>query len=195
MMSSIVSFVEKYLPVSAEDRKVLEEGQTLKRFQKKQEVLVGSDLNNFGLFLSEGICYLQKIDPDGNLKVLDFYFQGEPILLVMDLSSEIECFSLVALKDSAVMMSDARHVESQMSKYPKFERVCRIFAEEQLRKSKKIAELVKLQDPAEKLNALMLWKPEIINNVPKHLIANFLGMRSETLSRITSRVSEKFSEN
>lgn len=195
MMSSIVSFVEKYISVTDDDRKLLAEGQTLKRFQKKQEILVGSELNNFGLFLAEGICYLQKIDPDGNLKVLDFYFQGEPILLVMDLSSEIECYSLVALQDCAVMMSDARHVESQMSKYPKFERVCRIFAEEQLRKSKKIAELLKLQDPAEKLNALMLWKPEITQNIPKHLIANFLGMRSETLSRVKSRLSEKFSEN
>jgi CRP-like cAMP-binding protein len=194
-MSSIVSFVEKYISVSAEDRKLLEEGQTLKRFQKKQEILVGPELHNFGLFLVEGICYLEKIDPSGHLKVIDFYFQGEPILVALEPGSEIEGYSLRALKDCAVMLSDARRTEFNMSQYPKFERVCRLFAEEQLRKSQKIGELLKLQDPAEKLNALMLWRPEIIRNVPKHLIANFLGMRSETLSRVNSRFSENLSEN
>jgi CRP-like cAMP-binding protein len=189
-MSSIVSFVEKYISVTAEDRKLLEAGQTLKRFQKKQQILVGSELNKFGLFLVEGVCYLQKIDPDGNQKVFDFFFQGEPILLACELSSEIECYSLVALKDCAVMMSDARQIEQNMLQHPKFERVCRLFAEEQLRKSQKLAELLKLQDPSEKLDSLVRWKPEIVRNVPKHLIASFLGMRSETLSRVTSRFLE-----
>jgi|GEM_PF-6199896 len=187
MTSPIVSFVERYISITTEDRKLLEQGQTLKSFQRKQEILAGPELNQFGLFLAGGICYLQKIDPNGHLKVLDFYFHGEPILMGLGSSSEIECYSLVALKDCDVMISDARHIETQMHKYPKFERVCRLFAEEQLRKSQKIAELLKLQDPAEKLDALMLWKPEIFRNVPKHLIANFLGMRAETLSRATSQ--------
>jgi CRP-like cAMP-binding protein len=189
-MSSIISFVEKYMSISAQDKKILVEGQILKRFQKRQNILKGPELHSFGLFLIEGICYLEKIDSYGNLKVIDFYFQGEPILLALELDSDLESYSLKAIKNCAVMVSDARHTALQMSKYPKFERVCRLFAEEQLRKSKKIAELLKLQDPAERLNALMLWRPEIVHNVPKHLIANFLGMRSETLSRVTHRFLE-----
>lgn len=190
MNSSIASFVEKYIPLSIEDRKILAQGQIFRRFKKKQKILAGSDLNKFGLFLSEGLCYLQKIESTGHQKVLDFYFSGQPVFLALDSGSEIECYSLYALKDTSLFFSDARLVESNMLQYPKFERVCRLFAEEQLRKSQKTAELLKLQDPAERLNALMCWRPEILRNVPKNLIANFLGMRSETLSRVTSRFLE-----
>lgn len=186
-MPSIISFVEKYISVTPEDIKLLEEGQTFKRFQKKQPILVGTELHNYGLFLSSGICYLEKIDLSGNLKIIDFYFEGEPILLALEPETDIQSYTLRALKDCSLMFSDARLAEVQLAKYPKFERVCRLFAEEQLRKTKKIAELLQIQNPADKLNALMLWKPEIIRNVPQQLVANFLGMRPETLSRVINK--------
>jgi len=43
----------------------------------------------------------------------------------------------------------------------------------------------------ERYNALMQMYPNIVQRVPQHMIASFMGLSPETLSRVRSRITSK----
>lgn len=67
--------------------------------------------------------------------------------------------------------------------FPRFERVCRRFAEEKLSYALAFSNKLKLLSPIERYEFLVDQRPELLGRVPQHLIASYLGIAPETLSR------------
>ena len=74
---------------------------------------------------------------------------------------------------------------------PKFQIMCRILSEEVLAKEQISFDEFKTSSPEQRYLSLIQNRPELIQRVPQHQLASFLGIKPQSLSRLRARVLEK----
>jgi DNA-binding MarR family transcriptional regulator len=77
------------------------------------------------------------------------------------------------------------------SKFPKFELMCRIMSEELLAKQQVDFDEFKTSSPEQRYLNLLQKRPDLIQRVPQHQLASYLGITPQSLSRLRSRIFEK----
>ncbi len=77
------------------------------------------------------------------------------------------------------------------SKIPKFEIMCRILSEELLAKQQINFDEFKTSSPEQRYLNLIQKRPDLIQRVPQHQLASYLGIKPQSLSRLRARILEK----
>ena len=73
-------------------------------------------------------------------------------------------------------------------KYPQLESLSRVIAEVILTKQQESFTEFKTSSPEERYLNLLKTKPDLMQRVPQHQIASYLGIKPESLSRIRKRL-------
>ncbi|TXK07537.1 Crp/Fnr family transcriptional regulator [Flagellimonas aequoris] len=141
-----------------------------------------------GYFLRKGIvqCSVQK---DGEERIIDFVFPGNFVTaynsFVLDTPSDIEVSTLSECEVAYFFKADVKKryedslIANKLGRYIK-EKVLM----EKLRKEKELL----TNSAEENYRELLKNRPEVIENIPIHKIAKYLGIHPESLSRIRARV-------
>jgi DNA-binding MarR family transcriptional regulator len=77
------------------------------------------------------------------------------------------------------------------SKFPKFEIMCRKLSEELLAQHKIDFDSYKISSPEQRYLNLLQNRPDLVQRVPQHQLASFLGIKPQSLSRLRARILEK----
>jgi hypothetical protein len=77
------------------------------------------------------------------------------------------------------------------SKFPKFETLCRILSEELLAKQQIDFDEFKTSSPEQRYLNLLQIRPDLVQRVPQHQLASYLGIKPQSLSRLRARIFEK----
>jgi DNA-binding MarR family transcriptional regulator len=77
------------------------------------------------------------------------------------------------------------------SKFPKFEIMCRIMSEELLAQVQINFDEFKTSSPEQRYLNLIQKRPDLIQRVPQHQLASYLGVTPQSLSRLRARILEK----
>ena len=73
-------------------------------------------------------------------------------------------------------------------KFPKFETLCRVLSEDLLAKQQLNFDEFKLSSPEQRYLKLLEKRPDLIQRVPQHQLASFLGIKPQSLSRLRARI-------
>jgi CRP-like cAMP-binding protein len=102
-------------------------------------------------------------------------------------------FNVQALEDSLILKADKSKWEKALDDVPSFEKWYRI----KTRKSYEAAQQKIIENQTrsaeEKYLDLLKRSPEIVQRIPQHYIASYLGIRPQSLSRIRKNLSGKIS--
>lgn len=146
--------------------------------------------------LLTGSCRLYYPRPDGEERTTYFFFENH---LLGDypgcLTGQPSQFSIQALTDTALVAFDYGVLRQLYDERPVYERFGRLVAEYHLLGTN--ARLVEhlLLSPEERYRALLTsGKTKILERIPQHLIANYLGVTPVSLSRIRGRVARTRSQ-
>ena len=77
------------------------------------------------------------------------------------------------------------------NKFPKFESLCRLLSEEHLAKQQINFDEFKTSSPEQRYLNLLQKRPDLIQRVPQHQLASYLGIKPQSLSRLRARIIEK----
>jgi CRP-like cAMP-binding protein len=103
--------------------------------------------------------------------------------------------SVEALEPTELMVIAFRDLERLYETNSKFERVGRLMAENTIIRIRN-RNLSLLNDtPEERYLQLLKERPKVIERVPQNIIASFLGIEPETLSRIRKKITNKRGED
>lgn len=140
-----------------------------------------------------GACRLYYPRPDGEERTTYFFFENH---LMADypgcLTGRPSQFSIQALTDTDLVVFDYAVLRRLYDEVPVYERFGRLVAEYHLLGTDaRLAEQL-LLSPEERYRALLAsGKTKILERVPQHLVANYLGITPVSLSRIRARVSRQ----
>ena len=186
IVDKMFQFLARYMEISESERKIILTSSRIVNYKKKEVIKNMTENTSNGYFVLSGCAY-SLYNLNEKETVGEFFFEGEPIIVSMN-DSDQELFELRSLEDSTLAVINANDSERHSNEFPRFERVCRLFAEERLNKSLHFCNQLKTLSPIEKYHFALKQRPQLIQKVPQHLLAQYLGITPETLSRVRKQM-------
>lgn len=182
-MQAMIDFVEKFAQLTNEEREHLsrltQNAWQVTELKKGQVIKTSQSPSTDALFVFDGIVCASFLHHD-EMVISEFFFAGEPVVLPQpDTHLEVWC-----LQDTRLGRAPLNHLATHVQTLPVFERVCRLFAESQLNQRSHFNDLLKSSSPIEKYQHIFTHRRELIDQVPQRLLARYLGITPETLSRV-----------
>lgn len=130
---------------------------------------------------------------DGEEKTTYFYFEGHIISsYISAVTGQSSLLTIEALTDSRLLSFPYPHLRALFDQSPTWERFGRLVAEYlAFGLEERMAGLLILSPEERYLELLQGNKKKIIERIPQHYIANYLGITPVSLSRIRKRLLEK----
>jgi len=161
-----------------------------RKLRKRQYLLQEGDVSRFTAFVEKGMLRSYSIDEKGSEHILQFAFEGWWIGDHYSFhTGQPSNYNIDALEDSELLLITKAAEEELMQKVPKLERYFRILLQNSLVaiQSRMVASMSKTAD--QRYADLVNSCPTIPQRVPQHMMASFLGITPETLSRIRKNLT------
>jgi CRP-like cAMP-binding protein len=182
-------FDEK-IELTEEEKQLCRSFFTPKNLRKRQYILQEGDVSKYVTFVEKGMLRSYTIDDKGAEHIIQFAFEGWWISDHFSfLTGEPSVYNIDALEDSELLLLSKQSEEQMLQKIPKFERYFRILLQNSLIATQRRL-MGSLSQTAEKrYTDLFVSCPTIPQRVPQHMMASFLGITPETLSRIRKQMA------
>jgi CRP-like cAMP-binding protein len=185
MFELLYKKITEKIPLSEEEFEVCKALFTPRKVRKKQFLLQEGDVSKYQIFVNKGLLRSYTIDEKGAEHILQFALEGWWTAdLYSFFTEEPSLFNIEALEDSELLLINRPSWETLLEKLPVLERYFRILIQNSLIATQRRL-MESLSETAEKkyLKFMQLY-PESIQRVPQHMIASYLGITRETLSRL-----------
>ncbi len=191
MYQQIDTYVNKCISLTKEELEYFHSLLQYKKVKKKSFLLRAGEKCDFEAYLIKGCARVYYVDENG--------FEVDLLFAVEDWwISDLASFSqqqpaklfIETIEDSELLLIDYKSKEALFKKVPKFERLFRLMIQKayETMMDRLIANISK---PAPQRYQDFLKKyPTIPQRVPQHLIAAYLGVSPEFLSKIRTRLSK-----
>lgn len=163
-----------------------------KKLRKRQYLLQEGEIGKYTAFVEKGILRTYTVDDKGTEHILQFAQEGWWVAdLYSFLTNEPSSFNTEALEDCELLLITRPSQDILLEKIPALERYFRILIQNNLIATQRRLMGTMTETTEEKYIKLLKTQPECVQRVPQHMIASYLGITRETLSRIRSQMASK----
>lgn len=185
MFSELFQHLEKKIKLSEKDKNSIPSFFEIKKLQKNQLLLQEGDYCENLAFVSKGALKSYTIDDKGQEHISLLAWEG---WWVSDFKSficdEKAILSIDAIEDSEVLLLSRSNYEKLLIEVPSMERYFRILYQNSLTTKDRRLISSNTHTAEEKYLQLIKTYPFISQRISQNLIASYLGLSPETISRI-----------
>lgn len=184
-------FNEK-VPLTPEEEVLIKTYLTPKKLRKKQYLLQEGDVCKFIAFVEKGAMRSYSVDEKGVERIIQFALEGWTISdLFSFLTAEPATYNIDALEDSELVLINKAAHEELLKTFPKYETWIRIqVTGAYIAMQRRLTSIISLT-LEERYTSFSSIYPEIVQRVPQHMIASYMGLTPETLSRVRKKITSK----
>lgn len=180
------------VPLTQEEEALIKTYLIPKKLRKKQYLLQEGDVCKTFAFIEKGALKAYSVDDAGNEHIIQFGLEGWFISdLYSFLTGEPATYNIDAIEDAELVLINRSSHDDLLQKLPKYETFTRLnITGAYLAMQKRLTSIISspLEERYASFTALY---PELVQRVPQHMIAAYMGLTPETLSRIRRRISAK----
>jgi CRP/FNR family transcriptional regulator, anaerobic regulatory protein len=192
MFDKLRAYFERKITITDEQFEFIKT-QFIPRTVKKHEFLMrAGEVSKHGIFVASGCLRTYTIDDKGKEHILQFsvedWWTGDPYSFITGTPTP---YFIEALEDSEVLLFEDAAMKRVVAYIPEMATpYVQGLQKHAAAKSKRLAS--SLSATAEKrYEDFLKTYPTIAQRVPQHMIASYLGISPETLSRIRKQASRK----
>jgi len=188
----IISNVSKHIQLGSEEERHFVSLLKEKKINRKQFVLRENEICENSIFVTHGCLRGYTIDPNGFEHILQF---APPDWWIADMYSLISQkpgnLNIDAIQDTEVLLLSRKNQERLFVELPKFERFFRIITENSL-----VANRQRVLDNLsltahQRFADFCHHYPTLIEHLPQKLIASYIGVTPEFLSKVKAEYFKK----
>ena len=178
--------------LSKEEEEVIKQYLTPKKLRKKQYLLQEGDVCKHIAFVEKGALKAYVVDDAGAESIIQFALEGWVISdLYSFLTGEPATYNIDALENAELVLINKSAHEELLKKIPKYETYIRLqITGAYIALQKRLTSIISLPLEERYKNFLATY-PNIAQRVPQHMIASYMGLTPETLSRVRSRMASR----
>ncbi len=189
MKSILYKYMSKFTSLTEEQQLTIANEIKIDEFKKGTTLLRQGDVPTKCYFVLKGCIRQYSVNENGKEVTSNFYTEEQAIAVFnnhkLDKSSE---YTFACLEDSILVVGDLDMEQVMYTKHTQLEIMTRKMIEENFGKVQEEFATFIASTPEERLKTLLLKRPELIDRVPQHQLASYLGITPESLSRIKKRL-------
>jgi CRP-like cAMP-binding protein len=153
----------------------------------KTILLQEGEISNVGYFIEQG-CVRLWFNNDGKDVTFQFFFEGQGVSSIESFNlSKPSLFSIESIEPCVLYQIKKEDIQFMLSDSPKFRAKFESHIIERLYFYQRLFLSHLKYTPQQRYNQLIEEYPELIQRIPQHYIASYLGITPVSLSRIRAR--------
>lgn len=191
MFEVFFSQVKDKVLLSEAEQKLVKTFFSPKKIRKRQYLLQEGNICRHLAFVEKGLLRSYNVDDKGIEHMIHFAWEGWWMADMLSfLSIEPSTYHIDAIEDSELLLISRPDFEEMLLKVPVMERYFRIlFQNNIISKERRLISSIS-NSAEEKFIHLSATNPELIKRIPQQLVASYLGITPETLSRIKNKLNK-----
>jgi len=177
-------FLSKYASFSTEELNALNEKCTIVSFKKWERFIRYNQVNNEIFFLNKGFVKYSIINQDGYEIVYTFRMEGMTVTAYSFYNNNIAKFNVECLEDCEFVSIPVHALDFVVKNFKNGAILRGLLAEAHILELVNILTSRDTKSVMERYNEIDKQFPNIHQRVPQNLIASFLGVSQEHLSRL-----------
>jgi len=192
MFDNFIKYLTGKIELTPDDIVSIEQVCRLKKLRRRQYLLQEGDVWRYNAFVSTGLVRTFRVDEKGQEHIFQFspenWWAGDRYSYIYE---EPAKFNIEALEDSEVILIPKGDFEDLLEAIPRYNTFQRNLLERSFVVLQNRIHMGNSYTAEEKYHEFIKTYPDIINRVPQHMIASYLGLSPETLSRVRNHASKK----
>ncbi|OYW79719.1 MAG: cyclic nucleotide-binding protein [Sphingobacteriia bacterium 28-36-52] len=191
MFEVFFSQVKDKVLLSEAEQKLVKTFFSPKKIRKKQYLLQEGNICRHLAFVEKGLLRSYNVDEKGIEHMIHFAWEGWWMADMLSfLSIEPSTYHIDAIEDAELLLISRTNFEEMLLSVPVMERYFRIlFQNNIISKERRLISSIS-NSAEEKFIHLSTTNPELIKRIPQQLVASYLGITPETLSRIKNKLAK-----
>jgi CRP-like cAMP-binding protein len=190
MQDLLFNFISKYITLTDDEKNALLSLDLFHSVKKGTILLKEGQKSKESYFVLKGCIRVHYII-DGEEKTTAFYTELDALTPHCVINNSPSDYFISCVEDSIILVSNTDMSVEINSKFPKFDIMCRMLSEELLAKQQIDFDEFKTSSPEQRYLNLLQKRPELLQRVPQHQLASYLGIQPQSLSRLRARILEK----
>ena len=190
MQNILFDFISKYITLTEDEKNAIVSLDLFHSVKKGTTLLTEGQKSEKSYFVLKGCIRVYYII-DGEEKTTAFYTELDALTPHCVLNKTPSEYFIACVEDSILLISNSDMEEEINSKFPKFEIMCRRLSEELLAKQQIDFDEFKTSSPEQRYLNMLEKRPDLIQRVPQHQLASYLGIKPQSLSRLRARILAK----
>ncbi|SDY92683.1 cAMP-binding domain of CRP or a regulatory subunit of cAMP-dependent protein kinases [Bacillus sp. 166amftsu] len=191
MKKILMKYMTRFTTLNEEEQQAIVEDVQIEEYKKGTILLRQGDVPTKCYFVLNGCVRQYSIDETGKEVTSNFYTEEQAISNFnhhrQDKSS---AYSLICLEDCILVVGNLDSEKDMYNKYSQLETMTRKMIEHKFGEVQDELASFIASTPEERYKALLRKRPHLVDRVPQHQLASYLGITPESLSRIKKRINK-----
>ncbi|AEA42104.1 Crp/Fnr family transcriptional regulator [Fluviicola taffensis] len=188
MEQKLLAYFSKILPLSQEEIDAIVATLTIKIYPKGSVLLSEGEISSEAYFVLDG-CVRQYFLVDGEEKTNNFFTEEQWVISMQSMTYNSPSKHFLACIDECTLVVGNREKEELLySQFPKLATISRKVMEKVFAEQQELSGSYFTDTPEERYLNLIHTRPELLQRVPQYIIASYIGVKPESLSRIRNRL-------
>lgn len=191
-INKLLTHFSNYIPLNEEEIDELSKRVIERDIKRKQFILQKNDVCNKYTFVVSGLFKMYTVDKNGVEHILQFASENDWICDINSFHNKKQSSLYIdAIEPSVILQIDNCNLMYLFNRYQKFDRTFRVLIENKfIELENRILQNISAK-AEERYQFFLEQYPNICNRIPNVLIASYLGITPEFLSKIRNAISKK----
>jgi CRP-like cAMP-binding protein len=191
MTSILLKYLSRFTTLNEKEQQAILEDVLVEEYKKGTVLLEQVDVPTKCYFVLKGCVRQYSIDETGREVTSNFYTEEQSVSnFKYHKQDKSSAYSYTCMEDCLLVVGDNDTNMDMFNKYSQLESMTRQMVEEKLGEVQDDLASFIASTPEERYKALLQKRPGLVDRVPQHQLASYLGITPESLSRIKKRINK-----